>query len=698
MTNSTPLSTDELILKLITSSTVKYRDLSTLPISEPLDRKKILNTVNKMIKQKQLKLNHNGTLSISRPQQLRKSIIGTVSIDGKVGLVRTKNSSYPIFHKDIHKCLHGEQVSVDIIKSNHIQQAHLVAHKQLLENISGQLFIDNKQKVPKYYLGFNSLHKIQVTPIFPEKSVIPNAEQVIVDKAFVVGDLKKGDETHSPRVFVIHKIISQTNIFATVTEEILEKKGMNHELVNELERDAIDLYCSEINSKNTKYNQEFLSIDSSSTKEIDDLISASQTTNGYRVIVAISDVSRYVTVGSSVDLAAKEMFSSTCIAGRSYSMLPETLSKNALSMLPNAERDALLVDMQLDYDGNIVSFEFSEALVRSTHKLSYRLVDDIHLRRASFRSQQLSSNHELTSQIDCLFEIKNKLLVLKGRRGATSHNNDYSSSPRFNESGLAGYSNAQRTDSHLVVEEIMCLANICAAKFLKDSGIPALYRHSPHISRTGVYKLNNLLKQHKLSKISAKTNPAELSNRRTALPLNKQARFDLILNSSQGNARYDHKHSEHFRLVLPEYTHFTSPLRRYPDIVVHRAIKAKMASLNIPVTGAYHYGECEIKELAVFLSDRGARVRALEREVTSSLYTVWTFINSVEPLSAVISGISSAMISIKLLNTHIYCQIPIHIFASKINGSPAVGQNIDVNVIGANWDDYTLSVEPCANH
>jgi ribonuclease R len=294
---------------------------------------------------------------------------------------------------------------------------------------------------------------------------------------------------------------------------------------------------------------------------------------GWRLVVAIADVSHYVKPGEPIDDDAYERATSVYFPRRVIPMLPEKLSNGLCSLNPEQERLSMVCDMLVDGDGAITAYQFYPAVICSQARFTYTEVAAI---LANTRGPEAQRRSALVPHLIHLHEVYRALLRHRGNRGAVDFETTETQIVADENGRIERIEPRKRNEAHRLIEEAMLAANVCAAEFIAEHGHPALYRVHEGPTTEKRITLQNYLKAMGLGmSLSDDPTPGELQ----AIALATRERPDaaqihtMLLRSMQ-QAHYTASNSGHFGLAYEAYTHFTSPIRRYPDLLVHRVIKA----------------------------------------------------------------------------------------------------------------------------
>lgn len=326
-----------------------------------------------------------------------------------------------------------------------------------------------------------------------------------------------------------------------------------------------------------------VTIDGETAKDFDDAVYCEplpalrgRGKGGFRLVVAIADVSQYVRHGDALDAAARERGNSVYFPRRVIPMLPEPLSNELCSIKPEVERLAVVCDMTIDGRGGIQGYRFYPAVMRSHERLTYTLVWQMLDQPDGAAARRHS---RLLPHIEQLYRLYKVLAKAREQRGAIDFET-VETEMLFNEQGkIERIVPVHRNDAHRIIEECMLAANVCASDFLREHDHPMLYRIHEGPTPEKLAALREFLKGFGLTLAGGDephaTHYAKLLARVKGRP-DEQLLQTVMLRSLQ-QAVYSPDNVGHFGLAYESYTHFTSPIRRYPDLLVHRAIKSVLA-------------------------------------------------------------------------------------------------------------------------
>ncbi|MCO6518596.1 ribonuclease R [Snodgrassella sp.] len=382
-----------------------------------------------------------------------------------------------------------------------------------------------------------------------------------------------------------------------------------------------------------------ITIDGETARDFDDAVYAEKIGRNYRLVVAIADVSHYVHPDDAIDHDALERATSVYFPRRVIPMLPENLSNGICSLNPNVERLCLVCDMVITYAGNIKSYEFYPAIMRSHARLTYTQAWDW------ISNDQFDD--PMKTHVLSLYRLYQILLKKRLQRGAVEFES-IETQMIFNQQGkIERIVPVERNEAHRLIEECMLAANVCAAEFLKQHKHPALYRN--HAGPTSE-RLSTLREQLALLslQLNGGNNPtpkdyADLSEKIKERP--DRSVISVMLLRSMQQAVYEPQNIGHFGLAYSAYTHFTSPIRRYPDLTVHRAIKAILQHRQ--------YQPKSWTELGVHCSLAERKADNASRDVENWLKTYYMQDKIGEVFSGTISGMANFGLFVTLDNVYI---------------------------------------------
>ena len=366
-------------------------------------------------------------------------------------------------------------------------------------------------------------------------------------------------------------------------------------------------------------NKSFVTIDGKNAKDFDDAVFGENDKDGnYILYVAIADVARFVKQGSVIDQEASERGTSVYFTQKVIPMLPEVISNDLCSLRPNEDKFCLVCKTIVDKNGNLINSTFFEAKINSKARLTYeKLSKDI---------EQNKLNETYAKSIKNLLEIYKRLKSNKDHRGALELEVPFYV-PKFKENKITKFFSSPRTISHMMVEEFMLAANIATAEICLKLNMPCLFRVHP---KPDILKIKNLTSFLRSRRINAKLDDGNSVNQLSKLVGIVDDRKDKTIMHMQilqslSLATYEAKVSEHFALGYKAYSHFTSPIRRYPDLIVHRTIKKLIQINNGAISSKDRivskgpYTQDKLEKLAIECSKKERNAEKAERDALNHL-------------------------------------------------------------------------------
>ena len=401
-------------------------------------------------------------------------------------------------------------------------------------------------------------------------------------------------------------VFEEAFIFATSGSDLSTE--WSKPVINECNKINKEISLQDIESRKDLRSLDFVTIDGNNAKDFDDAVYAKESPDGYVLYVAIADVSEYVSINSQLDKEALSRGTSVYFEKKVVPMLPELISNQLCSLRPNEDKLVLTCEIYLDKAGELKSFEFFNSVICSKSRLTYDEVEKFYQKGQIALSENVLSNLRILKKIHILRR------KIRGERKAIDFY-----LPEYRPFGKGNKIIKFKSINHLmaneVIEEAMILANICAAKLTKKLKTPIPFRHHDNPDLNELENLKEFLKTRGLRKGMNEANPRKKLNDWLKEIKQKDKSFSLIYQilRSMKLAVYSGKESNHFALGLEEYCHFTSPIRRYADLVTHRVIK------SIIDKKVSSYSQDEIDEIALVCSEKDREAEKIVRESSKYL-------------------------------------------------------------------------------
>lgn len=406
-----------------------------------------------------------------------------------------------------------------------------------------------------------------------------------------------------------------------------------------------------------------ITIDPADARDRDDAVWAApdddpKNKGGWQAIVAIADVAHYVTHGSALDRTAKERGNSVYFPDRVVPMLPHELSSDLCSLHENVDRPVMAVQMWFDAEGKKLRHKFMRGLIRSVASLTYRQAQNAHEGEFDDKTEMLAAE-----VIEPLYGAYNALKKAKARR----HPLNLDLPERQIEFGEDGFIKAvhkrERFEAHMLIEEFMIQANVSAAETLTQMKRPCMFRVHEPPATDKMIGLHKTLAEMNISFAKGQVVTTETFNRILAQADNEIDRelvSSLVLRS-QSQAVYSPENLHHFGLHLSNYAHFTSPIRRYADLLVHRSL---IAALRLGDGGLKEEEALEFTEIGTLISATERRAMVAERETTDRFTAVFLANKVGEVFQAKVSGVTRAGLFLSLDDTGADALAPISTLGS----------------------------------
>jgi len=363
-----------------------------------------------------------------------------------------------------------------------------------------------------------------------------------------------------------------------------------------------------------------LTIDGADAKDFDDAVCCEKITSGankggWRLWVAIADVSSYVERGTALDAEAKRRGTSVYFPGRVVPMLPEVLSNGLCSLNPEVDRLSMVCEMEISATGDVESYRFSEGLMRSHARLTYNQVADMVIDGDAELCEQYA---HLLPHLHELYQLYQVLAKKRSQRGAIDFETVETQIVFGENRKIEKLAPVIRNDAHRVIEECMLAANVSAANFLLKNKIAALYRNHKGPTEEKLKALKEFISPLGIT-LDGGDDPQAKDYSKLLNEIKERPDFEIlqtVMLRSLSQAVYEAENVGHFGLSFDAYAHFTSPIRRYPDLLVHRAIKHIVRGNK---ASTYDYTQEQMSDLGLNCSTLERRADDATRDATDWL-------------------------------------------------------------------------------
>ena len=396
----------------------------------------------------------------------------------------------------------------------------------------------------------------------------------------VMAEIVQQPGRHSPPIARVVQVLGNATDPGMEIEIALRKHKLPHTFPPEVEAEAaripVRVAARDVKGRRDLREVPLVTIDGETARDFDDAVHCEVLPKGFRLHVAIADVSHYVAVGSALDREAKERGNSVYFPRRVIPMLPEALSNGICSINQGVDRLCMVCEMEIDPRGEITRYEFYPAVMHSHARLTYNEVWDALSDADSDAAQRLAP---VLPQLEALNQLFNVLLKARAKRGAIDFET-VETRMIFDDRGkIERIERISRNDAHRIIEECMLAANVCASALLQGHSQPALYRVHEGPTPEKLERLQEFLREFGLQ-LEGGDEPHASDYAKLLAGIKTRPDAELlqtVMLRSLQQAQYRPEALGHFGLAYESYTHFTSPIRRYPDLVIHRAIRAVLA-------------------------------------------------------------------------------------------------------------------------
>jgi len=458
---------------------------------------------------------------------------------------------------------HGDKVRVRLL--NRKLDAEVVKVIETVKTVVGRLHLDGQY--PYVVVDDRRIkHNIKITKLLKE---CMDNQVVIVEilssptlNSEATGKVTDILGTYLEEGVEIDSALHRHQIPSTFSDDSLsESKRLSDKVLDKDKKGRVDIT-----------HLQLITIDGDDSRDFDDAVYAEPSENGWKLIVAIADVSHYINENSALDIEAFDRGNSVYFPHRVVPMLPEVISNGLCSLNPNVERLCMACEMSIDSLGELIDYKFYPALMLSHARLTYSQVSEI---LENKQSSLRDSHSNVIENIELLYGLYKTLRISRQKRGVMDFDR-IESQILFNDKGkIDNIIARQRNDAHKLIEECMLMANQSSAKFLGKHNEDFLYRIHPKPTSEKIEVTRQFLSAVGLT-LEGGNEPE--SRDFSKVLKNARGRDDeniikTVVLRTMKQAVYTPSNEGHFGLAFEDYTHFTSPIRRYPDLLVHRAIK-----------------------------------------------------------------------------------------------------------------------------
>ncbi|HRQ65040.1 MAG TPA: ribonuclease R [Xanthomonadaceae bacterium] len=644
-----PIPSREAILAFLSDAGALLKDVHIaegLGLHDPVDVDALQKRLSAMVRDGQLHRNRRDGYGVARKLDIKAGVV-LANPEG-FAFVRLDEGGDDVFLSpwQARGVMHGDRVTVSVVGLDRRGRPE-GAVTEVLERRTTRIVgrFDERDGICLVIPDDRRLHADIAVP--------PRATGGARPGQIVVCEITEPPSQHRPAKGEIVAVLGEKLTPSLVVEMAIHSHGLRNEwpeaVQDQVARVPTSVGAAEIQGRTDLRSLPLVTIDGEDAKDFDDAVYCEPNGSGFRLIVAIADVSHYVTPGSALDQEAVLRATSVYFPGYVVPMLPEMLSNGICSLKPKVDRMCFVCDMRVDHEGEVTRSRFYPAVMRSHARLTY---DQVWAACGEKQAEARETVGEtLLPHLENLFRLYRVFAKRRRARGAIefeSRETLFRLGPDGRVLSLGGY---QRNDAHKLIEECMIAANVEAARFLQRKRIPAPYRVHDRPPASKYEALLEFLQEFKLRlPPQHEVTPGDFSAllRRVRKRGDDTTLIESVLLRAQALAVYQPENLGHFGLALDAYAHFTSPIRRYPDLLVHRAIAHALSggrAADAP------YSEEEMGRLSAQCSRQERVAEEAEREVDERYRCAWMEEHIGSEFDGVVTGVTSFGLFVDLVES-----------------------------------------------
>lgn len=573
------------------------------------------------------------------------------------------------------------------------------------EGIIVEVLQRNTQQIVGRYFEENQIGVVEPAGKRVKKPIlIPKPSALFVKSGqFVVARITQQPTKHTQALGEIIEVLGDHLAPGMEIDVAIRSYQLPHSWSSEIDKEIAEIpnevLPSDLENRRDLRHLPFVTIDGEDARDFDDAVYAEKNKSGWKLWVAIADVSHYVQSKTALDIEAYLRATSVYFPNRVIPMLPEKLSTHLCSLNPDTDRLCMVAEMTINDRGSLARSSFYPAVMHSRARLTYTQV-------AAYLHEEKSAviAAALWPHLDALHDLYVNLRKERGRRGAIDLDSVETKILFDNQKKIEKIVPAERNVAHKLIEECMLMANVATAKYLIRHKLVSLFRvhEPPKLER--VEKFRDYLKELGLKFVrSDKTKPKDYE----ALLLRIANRPDkhiikLLLLRTLSQAHYSPENEGHFGLAYEAYAHFTSPIRRYPDLVVHRCLKAALAGNTEKETPQ------NMQKIGAHCSDMERRADEATRDVVEWLKCEYMLDKVGETFDGVISSVAAFGLFVELRDVYVegmvhitalgkdyfsYDPIRHRLISQRTNKQYQLGDAVTIRVVKVNLDERHIDFE-----
>jgi ribonuclease R len=645
-----PIPSRELILEVLTNapSPMAFKPLANeLGLSEDVDRDALKYRLRAMERDGQLLFNRRRQyIPVSSADLIAGRVIGHA--DG-FGFLVPDDGGDDLFlsGKQMRQLLHGDRALASVAG---------IDRKGRREGVVIEVLERNTSKI--------------VGRFFQERGigfVVPDNKRLSQDIIIPAEHFNGADDSQIVMVSIIEQPTRRSRPIGKITEILGEHMGpgmeidialRSHDLPYEWPA-AVDKECLQYNSENISKNAKkgrvdlrktpLVTIDGEDSRDFDDAVYCERDGKNWRLLVAIADVSHYVRPGAALDQEAWNRGTSVYFPEQVIPMLPEVLSNGLCSLNPDVDRLCMVCDARISPQGKIISYHFFDAVMHSAARLTYNEMASLVVDKDPEARKKRRGILKHLDNLYCLYKVLRKE---REKRGAIDFETSETRIIFGDDKKIEKIIPAERNEAHKLIEECMILANVCAAKFLQKHNIPNLNRCHPAPQASKLEDLHSFLGGLGLTLGGGdEPGPKDYSKLLKSIKGRLDAHLiQTVLLRSLSQATYSPDLVGHFGLALESYAHFTSPIRRYPDLLVHRGIRHVIQGKKAK---QFKYSHADMVALGEHCSMTERRAEDAGRDVTAWLKAEYMQDKVGETFEGVITAVTGFGLFVELNEIHV---------------------------------------------
>lgn len=688
-----PIPSREYILEHINNHPLSFYDLVDALKVSGKQKKPLTHRLKAMVRDQQLSIDRDGLYEIFDAE--KDIMIGTINANPKgfgFVILDEGGKDLRLSAYQMKQVFHGDRVKVRMLDQR--GDSEIIKVLESLKTVVGRLHIGSNES----WIVVDD-RRICNNIIIPKIGDDNKNEQIVIVEITKAPTLKKFAEGKIIQVlgdYMDEGVETEAALYRNgipvdfSVESLAETKQLPTEVIAEDKQGRVDIT-----------DMKLVTIDGEDSRDFDDAVYAEPSNNGWKLVVAIADVSHYIKEGTALDTDAIDRGNSVYFPRRVVPMLPEEISNGLCSINPNVQRLCMICEMNIDSKGDLTDYKFYSAVMFSHARLTYTEVGKILENNDQALTQKYAG---VMDNLNALYDLYKVLKKARIDRGVMDFDR-IETQILFNDNGkIENIVATSRNDAHKLIEECMLMANQATAKYLATNEEDFLYRVHPKPTAEKVEVTRQFLTAVGLT-LEGGEQPETVHFAKVLEDVKGRDDENIIKTivlRTMKQAIYTPANEGHFGLAFEDYTHFTSPIRRYPDLLVHRAIKRVIAKNTRKPSK-------RMIELGAQLSATERRADEATRDVEKWLKCEYMRDKVGETFNGIISGVmgfgifieltdiyTEGMISIRDMKDDYYVFDDIH---HKLKGERTgktfqLGDTITVQVASVNLDDRQMVFVP----